>query len=153
MTERPFAHTLRKGQLYELPLTCYGECAPFLLYGKFALYFLFVLACNFDFLKKYASRLRISDEAQKELVEQAVKELKSQGWDDDAPSFYFIPADWVRECGTESLPRMQTLRDDGHLTKKKIPLASAFREPAFCGGGIMANILFVSHRWEDKKPA
>ena len=135
---------------YELPLTCYGECAPFLLYGKFALYFLFVLACNFDFLKKYASRLRISDEAQKELVEQAIKELKSQGWDDDAPSFYFIPAERVRECDTKSLPRMQTLRKDGHLTKIRIPLASAFHEPAFCGGGIMANILFVSHRWEDK---
>ena len=40
------------------------------------------------------------------------------------------------------------LHKDGHLTKMKIPLASAFREPAFCGGGIMANILFVNHRWE-----
>jgi hypothetical protein len=38
---------------------------------------------------------------------------------------------------------MQTLRDGRHLTKIKIPLASAFR-----GGGITANILFVSHRWE-----
>ena len=44
---------------------------------------------------------------------------------------------------------MQTLRKDGHLTKKKIPLASAFHEPAFSGGGIMSNILFVSHRWEE----
>ena len=39
---------------------------------------------------------------------------------------------------------MQTLRDDGHLTKMSLPLASAFR-----GAGIMANILFVSHRWEE----
>jgi hypothetical protein len=81
-------------------------------------------------------------------VEQAITELRRQGWDDDAPSFYFIHADWVRACDTESLPRMQTLRKDGVLKKIKIPLASAFREPAFCGGGIMASILFVSHRWE-----
>jgi hypothetical protein len=85
---------------------------------------------------------------QDEKLEQAIHKLRSQGWDDDAPSFYFIRAEWVRECGTKSLPRMQTLRDDGHLTKIKIPLASAFREPAFCDGGIMASILFVSHRWE-----
>jgi hypothetical protein len=44
---------------------------------------------------------------------------------------------------------MQTLRDGRHLTKIKIPLASAFRAPAFRGGGITANILFVSHRWEE----
>jgi hypothetical protein len=82
-------------------------------------------------------------------VDQAIKKLRSQGWDDDEPSFYFISAEWVRDCDTESLPRMQTLRDVGHLTKMEIPLASAFREPAFRGGGIMANILFVSHRWEE----
>jgi hypothetical protein len=90
----------------------------------------------------------IKEAQQKEQVDQAIKELRSQGWDDDAPSFYFIPAEWVRECGTKSLPRMQELRKDGHLTKIKIPLASAFHEPAFRGGVIMANILFVSHRWE-----
>ena len=88
------------------------------------------------------------DEAQKELVDRAIKELRRQGWDDDAPSFYFLPAEFVRECRTKSLPRMQTLRDLGHLKKMKIPLASAFRAPAFHVGGIMANILFVSHRWE-----
>ena len=43
---------------------------------------------------------------------------------------------------------MQTLRKDGVLKKISIPLASAFREPAFCGVGIMASILFVSNRWE-----
>jgi hypothetical protein len=134
---------------YELPLTCYGECGTVWFSCKLLLYFLILLALNFDFiLKKFASRLRISDEAQKELVDQAIKELRSQGWDDAAPSFYFIPAEWVRACNTKSLPRMQTLRDVGRLTKIKIPLASAFHEPAFRGGGIMANILFVSHRWE-----
>jgi ABC-type multidrug transport system fused ATPase/permease subunit len=136
---------------YELPLTCYGNCISIWFYGKIALYLLILFVLNFDFiLEKFASRLRISDEAQKELVDQAIKKLRNQGWVDDAPSFYFIPAEWVRACGTKSLPRMQELRKDKHLEKKNIPLASAFREPAFRGGGIMANILFVSHRWEEK---
>jgi hypothetical protein len=98
------------------------------------LYFLIVLACNFDFFEKYAFP-----------VKHAIKKLRSQGqgWDDDAPSFYFIPAKWVRACSTTSLPRMQTLRKDGHLEKWSVPLASAFR-----GDGIIKHILFVSHRWE-----
>ena len=148
---RPAAYFDRTDLMYkyELPLTCYGECGTVWYCCKYLLYLLILFALNFDFIfKKFASRLRIPDEAQKELVDQAIKELRNQGWVDDAPSFYFIPAEWVRKCGTESLPRMQTLRDTGLLEKIKIPLASAFREPAFRGGGIMANILFVSHRWE-----
>ncbi|KOO30294.1 trafficking protein particle complex 8 [Chrysochromulina tobinii] len=144
----------------ELPLFCYSsDCIFYHLWGTVCLHALIAIVFNFDFLAKYASQLGQlladrnpkpnTDEAQqKELLDQAIKKLRSQGWDDDAPSFYFIPAEWVRACGTKSLPRMQTLHKDGHLTKMKIPLASAFREPAFCGGGIMANILFVSHRWE-----
>ena len=119
---------------YEFPLTCYGNCVSIWFYCKnVALLLLILFALNFDFFKKYAFP-----------VEHAIKKLRDQGWDDDAPSFYFIPAERVRKCDTKSLPRMQTLRKDGHLTKKEIPLASAFR-----GGGIMANILFVSHRWEE----
>ena len=59
--------------------------------------------------------------------------------DDDAPSFYFVPADWLRECSTESLPRMQELRDV--LKKMKTAIASAFN-----GDDIMKLILFASHR-------
>jgi len=120
---------------YEFPLTCYGNCVSIWFYCKnVALLLLILFALNFDFFKKYAFP-----------VEHAIKKLReNQGWDDDAPSFYFIPAERVRKCDTKSLPRMQTLRKDGHLTKIEIPLASAFR-----GGGIMANILFVSHRWEE----
>jgi len=118
---------------YELPLTCYGNCIPIFFYSRYVLYFLIVLAINFDFLKKYAFP-----------VEHAINELRSQGWDDDAPSFYFIPAKWVCACGTKSLPRMQTLRKDGHLEKRSVPLASAFH-----GDGIIKHILFVSHRWEE----
>jgi hypothetical protein len=132
----------------ELPLTCYGNVCDLLIYwGFLALYVIITFALNFDFIAKFASRLRRSEEAQKELVDQAIKELRRQGWDDDAPSFYFIPAEWVCKHGTKSLPRMQTLHEVDILTKIKIPLASAFRDPAFCGGGIMKNILFVSHRW------
>jgi hypothetical protein len=90
--------------------------------------------------RKHATRLRIS-EAQKKLVDQAIKELRSQGWDDDEPSFYFTPAELVREWSTESLPRMQKLRR--HLRKMKVPLKDAFH-----GKGIIKEILFVSHRWE-----
>ena len=117
---------------YELPLTCYGECAFILFYSRYVLYFLIALACNFDFFEKYAFP-----------VEHAIKKLRRQVWDKDAPSFYFIPAKWVRACSTTSLPRMQTLRKDGHLEKRSVPLASAFR-----GEGIIKHILFVSHRWE-----
>jgi hypothetical protein len=148
---RPAPYFDRTGLMkkYELPLTCYGDCISIWFYGKIALYLLILFVLNFDFiLKTVLLKLRDPNEVQKEQLEEAIKELRRQGWDDDAPSFYFIPADWVRACGTKSLPRMQTLREDGHLTKIKIPLASAFHEPAFCGGGIMANILFVSHRWE-----
>eukprot|EP00900_Chrysochromulina_parva_P001916 jgi/Chrpa1/11725/Chrysochromulina_OHIO_Genome00021304-RA len=140
---RPAAYFDRTDMMtkYELPLTCYGDCATWKVWSKYVLFALILLALNFDFFKKYAFP-----------VEHAIEKLRrSQEWDDDAPSFYFIPAEWVRSCSTRSLPRMQELREDGHLTKKKIPLASAFREPAFRGGGgIMKNILFVSHRWEEK---
>jgi hypothetical protein len=117
---------------YELPLSCYGECATILFYSRYVLYFLIALAFNFDFFEKYSFP-----------VKHAIKKLRSQWWDDDAPSFYFIPAEWVRACGAKSLPRMQTLRKDGHLEKRRVPLASAFR-----GNGIIKHILFVSHRWE-----
>ena len=160
---RQAAYFVREDSMEEeLPLFCYSsDCIFYHLWGTVCLHALIAIVFNFDFLAKYASQLGQlladrnpkpnTDEAQqKELLDQAIKKLRSQGWDDDAPSFYFIPAEWVRACGTKSLPRMQTLHKDGHLTKMKIPLASAFREPAFCGGGIMANILFVSHRWEDK---
>ena len=95
------------------------------------------------------------DEVQWEQEKQAKKIEKHRSllatgddpWNDDAPSFYFVPAKWVRECSTKSLPLMQTLRKDGHLTKRSVPLASAFLR----ADGIMANILFVSHRWENNE--
>ena len=129
---------------YELPLTCYGECGSIKVWSKYVLYGLILFTLNFDFiLKKFVDQLRDPDEAQKELVDQAIKELRSQGWEDDEPSFYFLPAKIVREWSSELLPRMQALRDDGHLKRMSVPLESAFR-----GNGIIKRILFVSHRWE-----
>eukprot|EP00966_Prymnesium_polylepis_P130531 3019512-Prymnesium_polylepis.1 len=40
---------------------------------------------------------------------------------------------------------MQTLRDNGHLAK--IPIN---RADAFYGDGIVKDILFISHRWEER---
>jgi hypothetical protein len=120
---------------YELPLSCYGECVDVKFYCSLLLYLLILLALNFDFFRKYAFP-----------VEHAIEELRRQGWVDDAPSFYFIPAEWVCKCSTKSLPRWQALRDVLVQKKMSVPLvlASAVR-----GDGIMANILFVSHRWEE----
>ena len=64
----------------------------------------------------------------------------------DAPvqEFYFLPATTVKSWAETTLPRMQTLRDNNHL--KKIPIVLA---DAFLGHGIINNILFISHRWEN----
>jgi len=133
---------------YELPLTCYGDCASFKVWSKYVLYGLILLALNVDFLQMYVKNVLISEEAQNLLVEQEMNNLKQRkheqdGWDDDEPFFYFIPAKTVREWSSESLPRMQKLRDDKLLKKMKVPLKDAFH-----GKGIIRSILFVSHRWE-----
>eukprot|EP00966_Prymnesium_polylepis_P160800 3715912-Prymnesium_polylepis.1 len=59
-------------------------------------------------------------------------------------SFYFVPRFVILSCKTKSLPRMQDLRDGGHLRKQEIYLFEAFR-----GEGLINDILFVSHRWEN----
>ena len=101
---------------------------------------------NFDFLAKYASQL-----GAKKVLQKAIDDLKNhenpeEKWEEHAPFFYFLPAEYVGKVPEKqkSLPRMQTLRDAGILKKKKIPLVDAFR-----GKGIIKNILFVSHRWEE----
>jgi len=65
----------------------------------------------------------------------------------DAPvqEFYFIPAATVISWNENTLPRMQTLRDNGHLAK--VPIN---RADAFYGDGIVKDILFISHRWEER---
>ena len=133
---------------YELPLTCYGECGSIKVWSKYVLYGLILFALNLDFLQKYVKHVLISEEAQNLLLDQEIETLKKgnkegQVWNDDEPSFYFLPAKLVREWSAETLPRMQKLRDMGHLEKRYVPLKDAFR-----GDGIIKNVLFVSHRWE-----
>jgi hypothetical protein len=134
----------------ELPLTCYGYvCDQLIYWGFVALYVIITFALNFDFLSKFASRLRRSDEVQKEQLEKAIEDLKNDQnsddkWEEHVPYFYFLPRQVVLECKTQSLPPMQALRDVGLLEKKKIKLIDAFN-----GIGIIKNILFVSHRWEE----
>jgi hypothetical protein len=147
---------------WELPLTCYSNkhqihhAGP--LFGQSCtvlkgalrvfLYWVAAAAINIDFLAAFASRLLRSTDAEQELVQQAIDELKKhelreERWEDDAPFLYFLPAEWVRQCNTIALPRMQSLRDVKILKKFKIPLVDALR-----GEGIINRILFVSHRWE-----
>jgi hypothetical protein len=170
---RPAAYFDRTDSMArELPLYFYG---PFLFYDFWATIFVYVLiavALNFDFFKTYASRLRRVDEGQEQ---KAIDELKTKmrqmkknettgemecEWSDEAPYFWFMPAQIVLECRTRSLPPMQTLRAVGHLEKKRIPLSDAFNQAAGneaqgidFGDGIdvfkIKDILFVSHRWEE----
>ena len=65
-------------------------------------------------------------------------------WRKTSPAFYFLSAESVLEATYTSLPRMQTLRDQGLLRRMEIPLVDAFR-----GVGIIKEVLFVSHRWEE----
>ena len=59
-------------------------------------------------------------------------------------SFYFVPASTVLSWGEKCLPRMQDLRDRGLLRHEEINIVDAF-----LGEGIINQILFISHRWED----
>jgi hypothetical protein len=67
-----------------------------------------------------------------------------QQWDNDAPFFYFVPAEAVCECKTKELSRMQDLRNANILQKFKVPLNDAYQ-----GKGVINHVLCVSHRWED----
>ena len=157
----------------ELPLYFYGPYFIFYdFWGTIFVHVLIAIALNFDFLKKYASRLRRVDEEQEQKAIDEMKQKMTQmkkneetgemecEWSDEAPYFYFLPREVVLKCKTRSLPPMQTLRDVGRLEKKRIPLSDAFNQAAGnaaqgidIGDGIdvfkIKDILFVSHRWEE----
>jgi len=123
----------------ELPFFLYGSSTDFDFWLAIFVHVLIAIALNFDFLKKYASQLRVN-----EVEEQKAIDKLKEDWSDEAPYFYFIPAQAVRDCKTRSLPPMQALRDVGHLKLIKISLVEAFS-----GLGVINSILFVSHRWEE----
>jgi MYXO-CTERM domain-containing protein len=65
-------------------------------------------------------------------------------WNPHKPGFYFLPRAAVLGASSKQLGRMQELRDSLQLVKLAIDLNEAFQ-----GKGLIENILFVSHRWED----
>ena len=141
---RPAAYFDEKGMMdLELPLYCHGSvCNLADFYATMLGHVLIFIVVNFDFLKRYASLIRAG--GQGAIDELKTKMEKKGEWSEEEPYFYFLPSQVVLECKTRSLPPMQTLRDVGHLEKIKIKLIDAFN-----GIGIIKNILFVSHRWEE----
>jgi ankyrin repeat protein len=65
-------------------------------------------------------------------------------WDPHKPTFYFLPRAAVLDATATQLKRMQELRDSELLEKMAVDLNEAFQ-----GKGLIQNVLFVSHRWED----
>ena len=65
-------------------------------------------------------------------------------WNSHKPTFYFLPRAAVLGATATQLKRMQELRDSKLLEKMAVDLNDAFQ-----GTGLIQNILFVSHRWED----
>ena len=64
-------------------------------------------------------------------------------WDVHNPTFWFLPREEVMNCSEKALPRMQELRHEGKLVRKRINLVGAFN-----GDPSMEEVVFVSHRWE-----
>ena len=64
-------------------------------------------------------------------------------WDVHNPTFWFLPREEVLSCSEKALPRMQELRRDNKLVKKRVNLIKAFM-----GDPSMEEVVFVSHRWE-----
>eukprot|EP00900_Chrysochromulina_parva_P026238 jgi/Chrpa1/8248/Chrysochromulina_OHIO_Genome00012643-RA len=66
-------------------------------------------------------------------------------WNPLKPGFYFLTRAAVLDLSTKQLQRMQETRGDSKLLMKVlIDLNDAFQ-----GKGLIQNVLFVSHRWED----
>jgi hypothetical protein len=142
---RPAAYFDEKGLMdLELPLYCHGSaCNLYDFSATMLVHVLIFIVVNFDFLKRYTSLIGAGGQV---AIDELKEDMKKKGeWSDEEPYFYFIPRQVVLECKTRSLPPMQALRDVvGHLEKIKISLVDAFD-----GVGVINNILFVSHRWEE----
>jgi hypothetical protein len=65
-------------------------------------------------------------------------------WSPHKPTFYFLSRAAVLSATATQLKRMQELRDSKLLEKMAVDLNEAFQ-----GKGLVQNVLFVSHRWED----
>ena len=71
-------------------------------------------------------------------------EATKKAWDPHKPTFYFMPRAAVLSASAKQLRRMQETRDSFELVKLAVDLNEAFQ-----GMGLIQNVLFVSHRWED----
>ena len=71
-------------------------------------------------------------------------EATKKAWDPHKPTFYFMPRAAVLSASAKQLRRMQETRDSFQLVKLAVDLNEAFQ-----GMGLIQNVLFVSHRWED----
>ncbi|KOO30894.1 trafficking protein particle complex 8 [Chrysochromulina tobinii] len=78
--------------------------------------------------------------------EERFNEFKAEetAWDPLKPGFYFLTRAAVLDLTAKQLQRMQEMRDSKLLVKVLIDLNDAFQ-----GKGLIKNVLFVSHRWED----
>ena len=65
-------------------------------------------------------------------------------WNRHKPTFYFLPRAAVLSATAKQLERMKQMRDSKLLEKMAVDLNEAFQ-----GKGLIENVLFVSHRWED----
>ena len=70
--------------------------------------------------------------------------LPQLAWNPHKPTFYFLPRAAVLDATAKQLKRMQEMRDSKLLEKMAVDLNEAFQ-----GKGLIENVLFVSHRWED----
>jgi hypothetical protein len=84
--------------------------------------------------------------ADKAAAERAALEAEAPkaAWNSHKPTIYFLPCTAVLGATATQLKRMQELRDSKLLEKMAVDLNEAFQ-----GKGLIQNILFVSHRWED----
>jgi len=82
--------------------------------------------------------------AAKAAADKAAADKAEAAWNSHKPTFYFMPRAAVLGATAKQLKRMQELRDSKLLEKMAVDLNEAFQ-----GTGLIQNILFVSHRWED----
>jgi len=94
-------------------------------------------------LNKRAQRAYTEAAALKE-VETMAAAPAALAWNPHKPTFYFLSRTAVLDAAAKQLRRMQELRDSQQLVKLEINLNEAFQ-----GKGLIQNVLFISHRWED----
>ena len=91
------------------------------------------------FYMKCKGRLRQSAYAEKAYADMRNLIMKEE--EQSTITFYFLKAEYVRQCTCVALPCFQTLLADGLLTKRCVS-----RTDAYCGE-LAGEYVVVSHRW------